>query len=91
MKERILRLAKKHQWDFLEEQPGIGLISFSKIFGGHPARINVYTTKMTVGTAIHHPKQGKTQMFRRDVSLELLDKLFENPRQHTGKGYRQRK
>jgi hypothetical protein len=41
----------------------------------------------TVQTALIHPKKGKTQLTRNDINLRTLLKLFENPREHTGKGY----
>ena len=50
-------------------------------------RINVYYTTGTVGTCIDHPRQGKTQLFRRDVDSSLLRTLFNNPRTHTDRGY----
>lgn len=53
-------------------------------------RINVWYTKATVGTYITHPKQGKTQLFRRDVSLVMLARILNYPRVHTGRGYHQR-
>lgn len=53
-------------------------------------RINVYYTTRTVGTAINHPSQGQTQMFRRDCSDEELREIMQNPRVHTGKGYKKR-
>jgi hypothetical protein len=59
-------------------------------FRGGPrksTRINVYYTTGTVGTCLNHPKQGKTQLFRRDVDAESLDEIFKNPRTHTGDGY----
>ena len=37
---------------------------------------------------LKHPRQGKTQLFRRGIeSYEELAAIFENPRTHTGKGY----
>jgi hypothetical protein len=42
--------------------------------------------KFTVRTIIDHPKQGKTQLVRENVSYELLRKIFSYPRIHTGKG-----
>ena len=43
-------------------------------------------------TALLHPGQGRrTQMFRRNVNMNLLATLFENPRTHTGKGYQKRR
>jgi hypothetical protein len=53
-------------------------------------RINVYYTTGTVGTCIDHPRQGKTQLFRRDVDSSLLRTLFNNPRTHTDRGYQRR-
>ncbi|KAL3906303.1 MAG: hypothetical protein SGILL_009323, partial [Bacillariaceae sp.] len=52
------------------------------------ARINVYYTTRTVGTAITHPNQGKTQLFRRNCTTEELVKVLQDPRVHTGKGYK---
>lgn len=49
--------------------------------------MNVYYTTGTVGTCIDHPSQGKTQLFRRDQTLEDLDRIFADPRVHTGAGY----
>ncbi|GAX22786.1 hypothetical protein FisN_11Hu323 [Fistulifera solaris] len=51
------------------------------------ARINVYYSTGTVGTCLSHPTKGKTQLFRRDVTLQELKQLFQDPRLHTGKGY----
>jgi hypothetical protein len=52
-------------------------------------RINVYYSTGTVGTCLSHPRQGKTQLFRRNVSKHQPQDIFENPRTHTGKGYYQ--
>lgn len=57
------------------------------------ARINIWKDKwgtLTVGTAIDHPTQGKTQLFRKHVSLEMLERIFNNPRVHTRLGYKQK-
>ena len=53
-------------------------------------RINVYYTTGTIGTCLDHPRQGKTQLFRRNVDLALLAQLFRDPRTHTGAGYHRR-
>ena len=55
-----------------------------------PVRVNVYYTTGTVGTCLTHPHQGKTQLFRRNVDLSMLAKLFREPRLHTGTGYHRR-
>ena len=53
-------------------------------------RLNVYYTTGTVATCLDHPWQGKTQLFRRDVSMSLLRQLMREPRLHTGTGYHRR-
>ena len=50
-------------------------------------RINIYWTTRTVGTCLNHPRQGKTQLFRRNVDMIQLRSIFKNPRIHTGTGY----
>ena len=54
-------------------------------------RINVYWTTGTVATCVDHPRQGPTQLFRRNVSLVLLRQLMLDPRLHTGVGYHHRR
>jgi hypothetical protein len=57
-------------------------------------RVNVWSNKKsglyTVGTALAHPKKGKTQMFRRNCTEAEVRELLKNPRKHTGKGYQRR-
>jgi len=85
--EQIIRLAKTHGYKIRLRQPDIGLL----IFNRGKVQISVYTTTMTVGTVLNHPTRGRTQLFRRRVSLFLLDKIFANARVHTSKGYRKKK
>ncbi len=83
----VTERALQHGWEFWDCQLNISLVSFKKLIDGNWARINVYLTKMTVGTYLTHPKKGKTQLFRKNVGLKLLGKIFKNPRIHTKKGY----
>ncbi len=53
-------------------------------------RLNFWLTTGTVGSYLDHPKQGKSQLFRRDIVMGQADALFDNPRQHTGMGYHRR-
>ena len=82
-KQKIDELAAKHGYTPIDFQENIGLVSYSK----DGVRINVYLTTMTVGTCLVHPKKQATQLFRKDVDLKALEKIFVNPRVHTGKGY----
>lgn len=59
------------------------------IFDRSDVQINVFYTTMTVATILDHPVRGsRSQLFRRNVSSELLEKIMDNPRAHTGNGYR---
>lgn len=84
---KIRRMAKNEGWRELTHQTDIGMLSFGKQIDDSPARINVYTTKMTVATSLKHPRRGKTQMYRKHVDKKLLKAIFENPRVHTNRGY----
>ena len=54
-------------------------------------RLNFWLSTGTVGSYLDHPRQGKTQLFRRQLSLSDASEIFNNPRQHTGKGYHTKK
>lgn len=79
----IENLAKKKGYRLEQRQEDIGLLIFTK----GRVQINVYTSKMTVGTCLQHPKSGRTQLFRKYVDMPLLAKIFEEPRIHTQIGY----
>lgn len=85
--EVIEALAKEAGWNRIDFQENIGMLSYTN----GSTRMNIYLTKMTVATCLHHPKKGATQLFRKNVDYETLKQLFEKPRKHTGKGYYQKK
>jgi hypothetical protein len=85
--EKIEELANANNYFRLDYQDNIGMVSYSN----GAVRTNIYLSKMTVSTGLNHPKQGKTQMFRKNVTLVELAKIFENPRVHTNKGYKKKK
>lgn len=82
-KDKIDEIATKHGYICFDYQENIGMASYSN----GDTRINVYLTKMTVATCLNHPTKGQTQLFRKNVTLTMLDEIFEYPRKHTGKGY----
>jgi hypothetical protein len=56
---------------------------------GDTMQLNVWCTTGTVGSYLNHPRQGKTQLFRRNISSHgKLRKLLKKPRAHTNVGYR---
>mmetsp|Transcript_20212 Transcript_20212/g.43928 ORF Transcript_20212/g.43928 Transcript_20212/m.43928 type:complete len:456 (-) Transcript_20212:878-2245(-) len=58
-----------------------------------PNLINIFYTTRGIMTQLSHPSQGYNSLWRSSAydSLETLAMLFENPRAHTGRGYRQAK
>lgn len=81
--EKVKKISEEKGWRFIEFQENIGMASFTK----NQNRINIYLTKMTVGSCIKHPKKGKTQLFRKNCTLKDIQDIFKNPRVHTGFGY----
>jgi hypothetical protein len=61
------------------------MLSFRQGDIGH--RLSFWLTTGAVGSYLDHPKRGKTQLFRRKVTLGEALELFKNPRKHTGAGY----
>ena len=80
-------LAKAHGYFLKERQVLIGLLIFIK----REVQVNVYTTTGTIGTSLNHPIKGRTQLFRRSITITQLKDIFTNPRTHTGRGYYERK
>lgn len=78
-----MRLAYDYGWREKDLNTASRVVSFVR----ENERINVYYTTGTVGTCVNHPSRGKTQLFRRNVTLQQLGDIFMNPRAHTGKGY----
>ncbi len=75
--------AQAYFWKEIDLQVKPPMISFQK----GAVRLNVYYTTMTVGTCLNHPIKGKTQLFRRNLKWAEIEKIFINPRTHSGKGY----
>mmetsp|Transcript_31587 Transcript_31587/g.57179 ORF Transcript_31587/g.57179 Transcript_31587/m.57179 type:complete len:293 (-) Transcript_31587:527-1405(-) len=82
----VRSLAQNHGYTEITHNETSKVVIFQK--GG--IKINVDYTTGTVGTCLNHPRQGKTQLFRRGVSLDTLNEIFDNPRTHTGRGYQLR-
>jgi len=85
--EFIDKIANSQGWLFLEFQDNIGMMYYHKVIDGFTCRINVYITKMSVTTYLEHPKRGKGQLYRKNVTPAELRNIFINPRTHTGHGY----
>lgn len=81
--DKIESIAGVYGWEKIDYQENIFLIRYS--YKGN--KINVYLSTLTVSTCINHPKKGKTQLFRKNLSYKEIEKIFQNPRVHTGHGY----
>lgn len=83
----ITLTALKAGWMFKQFDKNTGMISFIK----EDQRINIFLTTLTVATTVNHPKSGRNQLYRKGLTLNQIYKLFNNPRNHTGAGYRRKK
>ena len=81
--QAISDMAVANNWKLIAFQENIYMVSFKR----GDVRINIYLSKMTVATCLNHPKKGKTQLFRKNVSLSDMARIVNNPRVHTNKGY----
>lgn len=87
----IEKLGRYHQYQECEYDSGQGVMSYTRpSYDGNRELIRVWWRTQTVGTYLKHPRQGKTQLFRREVNGDMLEDIFRNPRQHTGQGYHYR-
>lgn len=83
MADHIIFVAQCYGWKRIEHDEKEKIIACRR----DGVRVNIWYERMTVGTAMDHPKQGSTQMLRKRVSMEMLEELLNNPRLHTSSGY----
>lgn len=83
----ITEMAEIEGWEIIALQENIGMVSFIKGKSTVVTRINIYLSTMSISTALKHPKKGRTQLYRKFILPDMLQKIFENPRKHTGRGY----
>jgi hypothetical protein len=92
MSKQIVKSASKHGWVSLKNLKDPYMTSYKKDLDGGTARINIWKNDrndyLTVGTYINHPKLGRNQLFRKYCTPQEVESIFQNPRIHTGKGYR---
>jgi len=88
------KLATAKEWKIIDVQPNIKMIRYMRTQDGDVQKVNIYyggkgnkLSQYTVATIINHPTRGKTQLFRKGVDLKQLERILDNPRIHTDKGY----
>ncbi len=79
----IMLYANQHKWDCI----AFYAASYHILLRRKKVTMNVYLSTMTIQTVMNHPSKGRTQLNRRNLSIQQLEQLFINPRVHTGKGY----
>lgn len=88
---RAAGYAAKYKWSLLDIQQNIKMVRYMRADGGDVVKVNVYHGGRhglyTVATALRHPVHGATQLFRKNIGEIELEAILKNPRQHTGKGY----
>lgn len=78
------KLHRKNEWNYVFKR-------YDETYGRQT--LNFYWNskrnyRFTVQTTIDHPKKGRNQLNRKNLSIDQALPLFDNPRLHTGKGYR---
>jgi hypothetical protein len=81
----IRSIASRYGYAEVQFNEGSRVVAFKSM--DSKVRVNVYHTTGTVASCLFHPIKGKTQLFRRDQSIQNLETIFANPRAHTGDGY----
>ena len=74
--ESAVDVADFHDYELFHHDEDHKVVSFRD--GDYTVRIDVYYSTRTVGTALFHPRQGRTSLFARNVDLKKLQELMEN-------------
>ena len=83
--------AELQQWHCFRYEKWDGQKVFlERSLQGERYEMHVWCTTGTIATFLDHPRQGKTQLFRRNLDMAGLRKVLNNPRAHTGDGYHER-
>lgn len=88
----IIELASRYGYKERRTEASATLF-FAEINPEHgmpPVLMNIYYTTRSIMSYMNHPASGTNEMWRSNAykDLEELKTYFENPRRHSGKGYR---
>ena len=88
--EVIKIIALEYNYEERRDEASSTLFFKDTSIAHNPTLINVFYTTGGVMTKLSHPKSGYNQLWRSNAydSVASLAAIFENPRVHTGKGYR---
>lgn len=81
-----------HGWMFTGSWEASLVEFFERVMGaeGEVVKLDWYYTTATMKTSLHHPTQGKTQMFANRVTPTVYLEILQNPRAHTNQRYQTR-
>jgi hypothetical protein len=81
-----------HGWTFTGSWEASLVEFFERAMGaeGEVVKLDWYYTTATMKTSLHHPTQGKTQMFANRVTPAVYREILLNPRTHTSQRYQTR-
>lgn len=68
-----------------------GSTNFVDFFEKDGVKLDWFFTSATIKTSLDRPTQGKTQMFRKNISPQQFREILMNPRTHTERGYQRKK
>lgn len=90
--EEIIELAKSLGYEERREETSATLF-FKEISPKHdmpPCLLNIYYTTRSIMSFMNHPTAGTNELWRSNAykDIDELKTYFENPRKHSGKGYR---
>lgn len=83
--------AQRQGWEYVRYEHGQGqLVFLERWMQSDKYMLHIWCTTGTVGSYLDHPRQGHTQLFRRNLDWGELLQVMNNPRVHTGAGYHER-
>ena len=85
---KIKQIAQKHNWERDFEDWPNATLGFKKGTGNDLVLLRVHFKEHLVSTLLVHPIWGKNKLYRRQVSTFMLERIFENPRLHSSRGFR---
>lgn len=76
------KIAERHEWELYSFDEFKGHLVYKK----DGVVLEVHYRSCGLRSVLNHPKKGVTSLWRSKLTLHDLEAIFYNPRQHTGKG-----
>lgn len=79
----VVELIQANKWEVLKYHDKNYILNLKR----GDVKMNVYLSTLTIQTSMKHPKKGRTQLNRKNLTPNEVKAVFKNPRAHTKKGY----